>query len=148
MLVKPKKHWLCPNMTEKLLTGTLSLNTNKPIKILIFALLKLSGNNSKFLRLPAPEQLVTLCCTCLRNLLRRLQLDAVHLFNGTRLTSMTIIYSKERGFCLRVKVWDTVVGILKIEMIKIWPSHANKSAAGMHDTPPRKFNLVQMHRLS
>ena len=24
----------------------------------------------------------------------------------------------------------------------------NKSAAGMHDTPPCKFNLVQMHRIS
>ena len=24
----------------------------------------------------------------------------------------------------------------------------NKSAAGMHDTPPRKSNLVQMHRIS
>ena len=24
----------------------------------------------------------------------------------------------------------------------------NKSTAGMHDTPPRKFNLVQMHRIS
>ena len=27
VLVKPRKRWLCPNMTEKLLTGTLSLNT-------------------------------------------------------------------------------------------------------------------------
>ena len=26
--------------------------------------------------------------------------------------------------------------------------YSNKSAAGMHDTPPRKFNLVQMHRIS
>ena len=24
----------------------------------------------------------------------------------------------------------------------------NKSAAGMHDTPPRKFNIVQMHIIS
>ena len=24
----------------------------------------------------------------------------------------------------------------------------NKSAAGMHDTPPRKFNLVQIRRIS
>ena len=28
-LVKPRKRWLRPDMTEKLLTGTLSLNTNK-----------------------------------------------------------------------------------------------------------------------
>ena len=28
-LVKPRKRWLCPDMTEKLLTGTLSLNTYK-----------------------------------------------------------------------------------------------------------------------
>ena len=29
VLVKPRKRWLRPDMTEKLLTGTLSLNTNK-----------------------------------------------------------------------------------------------------------------------
>ena len=29
VLVKPRKHLLCPDMTEKLLAGTLSLNTNK-----------------------------------------------------------------------------------------------------------------------
>ena len=29
VLVKPRKHWLCPDMTEKLLTWALSLNTNK-----------------------------------------------------------------------------------------------------------------------
>ena len=29
VLVKPRKHWLCPDMTEKLLTAMLSLNTNK-----------------------------------------------------------------------------------------------------------------------
>ena len=29
VLVIPRKQWLCPNMTEKLLTGTLSINTNK-----------------------------------------------------------------------------------------------------------------------
>ena len=29
VLVKPRKSWLCPDKTEKLLTGTLSLNTNK-----------------------------------------------------------------------------------------------------------------------
>ena len=29
LLVKPRKLWLRPNMSEKLLTGTLSLNTNK-----------------------------------------------------------------------------------------------------------------------
>ena len=29
VLVIPRKRWLHPNMTEKLLTGTLSLNTNK-----------------------------------------------------------------------------------------------------------------------
>ena len=29
VLVIPRKWWLSPNMTEKLLTGTLSLNTNK-----------------------------------------------------------------------------------------------------------------------
>ena len=28
VLVKPRKSWLCPDMTEKLFTGTLSLNTN------------------------------------------------------------------------------------------------------------------------
>ena len=28
-LVKPRKRWVRPDMTEKLLTGTLSLNTNK-----------------------------------------------------------------------------------------------------------------------
>ena len=32
VLVKPKNHSLCPDMTEKLLTGTLSLNTNKQTK--------------------------------------------------------------------------------------------------------------------
>ena len=32
VLVKPRKRWLHPNMTEKLLTGTLSLNTNKQTK--------------------------------------------------------------------------------------------------------------------
>ena len=29
VLDKPSKRWLRPNMTEQLLTGTLSLNTNK-----------------------------------------------------------------------------------------------------------------------
>ena len=29
VLVKPRKRWLRPDMTEKLLTGTLSLNTNE-----------------------------------------------------------------------------------------------------------------------
>ena len=29
VLVKPRKHLLCPDMTEKLLAGTLSINTNK-----------------------------------------------------------------------------------------------------------------------
>ena len=29
VLDKPRKRWLRPDMTEKLLTGTLSLNTNK-----------------------------------------------------------------------------------------------------------------------
>ena len=29
VLVKPRKRWLCPDMTEKLLTETFSLNTNK-----------------------------------------------------------------------------------------------------------------------
>ena len=29
VLVIPRKQWLRPDMTEKLLTGTLSLNTNK-----------------------------------------------------------------------------------------------------------------------
>ena len=28
LLVIPRKRWLCPDMTEKLLTGTLSINTN------------------------------------------------------------------------------------------------------------------------
>ena len=28
VLVKPRKRWLRPDMTEKLLTGTLNLNTN------------------------------------------------------------------------------------------------------------------------
>ena len=28
VLIKPRKRWLHPDMTEKLLTGTLSLNTN------------------------------------------------------------------------------------------------------------------------
>ena len=32
VLVKPRKRWLRPDMTEKLLTGTLSLNTNKQTK--------------------------------------------------------------------------------------------------------------------
>ena len=27
----PSKRWLCPNMTENLLTGMLNLNTNKQI---------------------------------------------------------------------------------------------------------------------
>ena len=31
VLVIPRQQWLCPDMTEKLLTGTLSLNTNKQI---------------------------------------------------------------------------------------------------------------------
>ena len=30
-LVKPRKRWLRPDMTEKLLTGTLSFNTSKQI---------------------------------------------------------------------------------------------------------------------
>ena len=34
LLVKLKKRWLCLDMTEKLLTGTLSLNTNKHIQLL------------------------------------------------------------------------------------------------------------------
>ena len=29
ILVKPRKRWLCPDITEKLLTGTLSQNTHK-----------------------------------------------------------------------------------------------------------------------
>ena len=29
VLVIPRKQWLCPDMPEKLLTGTLNLNTNK-----------------------------------------------------------------------------------------------------------------------
>ena len=29
----PRKQWLCPDMTKKLLTGTLNLNTNKPKSI-------------------------------------------------------------------------------------------------------------------
>ena len=33
VLVKPRKRWLRPDMTEKLLTGTLSLNTNKSLWI-------------------------------------------------------------------------------------------------------------------
>ena len=33
VLVKPRKSWLRPDMTEKLLTGTLSLNTNKQTDI-------------------------------------------------------------------------------------------------------------------
>ena len=33
VLVKPRKRWLRPDMTEKLLTGTLSLNTNKQTNI-------------------------------------------------------------------------------------------------------------------
>ena len=36
VLVKPRKRWLRPDMTEKLLTGTLSLNTNKQTKINVF----------------------------------------------------------------------------------------------------------------
>ena len=31
LLVIPRKRWLRPDMTEKLLTGTLSLNTNKQL---------------------------------------------------------------------------------------------------------------------
>ena len=40
VLVIPRKRWLRPDMTEKLLTGTLSLNTNKQIfmKLLQFKL--------------------------------------------------------------------------------------------------------------
>ena len=34
VLVKPRKCWLRPDMTEKMLTGTLSLNTNKSIQFL------------------------------------------------------------------------------------------------------------------
>ena len=33
VLIKPRKPWLHPTMTEKLLTGTLSLNTSKQTKI-------------------------------------------------------------------------------------------------------------------
>ena len=36
VLVKPRKRWLHPNMTEKLLTGTLSLNTNKHHQFISF----------------------------------------------------------------------------------------------------------------
>ena len=32
VLVIPRKRWLSPNMTGKLLTGTLSIKTNKPIR--------------------------------------------------------------------------------------------------------------------
>ena len=42
VLVKPRKRWLRPDMTEKLLTGTLNLNTNKQtnyIKIKVIALI-------------------------------------------------------------------------------------------------------------
>ena len=36
VLVIPRKRWLCPNMTEKLFTGTLSKNErNKSLKILV-----------------------------------------------------------------------------------------------------------------
>ena len=35
VLVIPRKCWLRPNMTEKLLTGTLNLNTNKGKKIIL-----------------------------------------------------------------------------------------------------------------
>ena len=34
VLVIPRKRWLRPDMTEKLLTGTLSINTNKQTKFL------------------------------------------------------------------------------------------------------------------
>ena len=33
----PRKRWLCPDMTEKLLTGTLSLNTNKQTSTDLYA---------------------------------------------------------------------------------------------------------------
>ena len=33
VLVIPRKQWLCPDMTEKLLTGMLNLNTNKQTKL-------------------------------------------------------------------------------------------------------------------
>ena len=36
VLVKPRKHWLRTDITEKLLTGTLSLNTNKQTNSLLY----------------------------------------------------------------------------------------------------------------
>ena len=44
VLVIPRKQWLCPDMTEKLLTGTLSINTNKTkvVKISNLCQLKLA----------------------------------------------------------------------------------------------------------
>ena len=38
VLVIPRKRWLSPDMTEKLLTGTLSLNTNLSIESLLLGL--------------------------------------------------------------------------------------------------------------
>ena len=32
VLVLPRKRWLCPDMTEKVLTRTISINTNKQMK--------------------------------------------------------------------------------------------------------------------
>ena len=37
----PRKRWLRPDMTEKLLTGTLSLNTNKSFSLLIVNFLRI-----------------------------------------------------------------------------------------------------------
>ena len=59
VLVMPRKLWLCPDMTDKLLTGTFSLNTNKQnfafTNVIIGAkcvtswLTNLIGNKSLFL---------------------------------------------------------------------------------------------------
>ena len=36
VLVIPRKQWLCPDMTEKLLTGMLRLNSNKQKKTTLY----------------------------------------------------------------------------------------------------------------
>ena len=39
-LIIPRKQWLRPDMTENLLTGTLSLNTNKQIISLLLSVIE------------------------------------------------------------------------------------------------------------
>ena len=50
VLIKPRKRWLCHDMTEKkMFTGTLSLNTNKIMHSLHERLFKLDKCNKSYL---------------------------------------------------------------------------------------------------